>query len=151
MKKIGHILFANYTRSSKKGTLGIEVMFNVEGQEMPWTAWLGDPKSIERSMKILIEVLGFNGDNEPVPGPIKDVQYLKPEALNTNKEIELTIENEEYKGKLTPKIQWPNNPGGAQFANLTPEIVKSILATSGFKAAFLAASKGVKKEEEVPF
>lgn len=143
-KKTAHALATRFIKS-EKGTLGIEVAFGfIEGttpETLNWVGWLSTA-AIENTMKVLTDVLEFNGDDEVVPG----TSNLKPDTYNKQKDIELVVEMEEYEGKSRPRIKWVNNPGtGSAFQALTPETVKSELGTIGFKAAFLAAKAGTKK------
>lgn len=140
---------------SKNGTTGLEVAFKftetVDGkpsdQRLSWVGWLSSG-AIENTMKTLVEVLEFNGNDEvhstsdvearpALAGVLKD-----PKALNFGADVVIVIEFEEYEGKSRPKIKWVNKAGGSAFAGLTPETVKAELGAIGFKAQYLAAKKG---------
>lgn len=149
---------------SEKGTMGIEVAFKFKQGEneerITWVGWL-TANSIQRTMTTLVDVLGFNGDDEPMPG----TSDLKPGSLNTQKDVELVVEMETYEGKTNPRVKWVNNLGGGGFKAIAPATIKSQLNALGFKAAFFAArsqsdagvvasapaAKAHIPDEEVPF
>ena len=97
-------------------------------------------------MRTLVEVLEFNGDDEVMPG----TSSLKPGAINSQKDVELVIEPEEYEGKSRLRVKWVNNLNRG-FESLSPDVVKTELRSLGFKAAFLAAKPTKKTEAEIPF
>ena len=123
-----------------KGTPGIEVAFEFDNERLTWVGWMTE-KAQERSVKILVEVLGWNG-SEAVDA---EGVFTDPKAFSFGKDVEVVVELETYEGKTYPKIKWVNNlGGGSQFSGAAPTKIKSL----GLKALFLAA-KGIKKE--VPF
>ena len=132
--------------SSKAGSVGIEVGFQIglEGR-LSWTGWLTE-KALEQTMKTLVEVLEFNGDEATVVVPDGDMRQgmmANQDCINRVKDVQLVVENETYEGKTFAKIKWVNNVGGGQFAGCSPEIVKNQLSSIGFKAAFLSAKQGL--------
>jgi hypothetical protein len=149
---------------SKTGTLGFEVAFIIgaEQERMTWVGWLS-PKAIDNTMRTLVDVLGFNGnDAVDANGVLTD-----PKALDYTREVALVIENESYTNpetgntSVSPRIKWVNTLGGGQYAGVAPESVKNDLGACGFKAAFLAARQNAGKprakvdttvnSEDVPF
>lgn len=136
---------------AKTGTLGLEVKFafKQEGREetINWVAWLSE-KAIERSTGILIDCLGWNGDDEVRPG----TSILKPGSIDVSRDVELDIQMESYSDGTTgeqrssPKVQWVNQPStGSQFKELAPETVKGSIAALNLKAHFHAAKSGAVK------
>lgn len=119
-----------------KEKLGLEVSFQFMQDGVPETInnvfWLS-PDAIERSMETLVLGLGFNGDDEVVPG----TSNLKPGAIDPNKEVELDIQYEEYQGKAYPRVKFVNIPGREiGFKAAQPETIRAELSAIGFKAAF---------------
>lgn len=125
---------------SEKGTLGLEVAFKFkEGdldETLTWVGWLSE-KAMERTMKTLVEVLGFNGDDSVDANSV----LTNPKALNYAQDVSLVIEMEINPNdqKQYPRIKWVNQLGGSGFKGLAPESIKSELGAVGFKAAFMAA------------
>jgi hypothetical protein len=145
-KKLARPTAARFIKS-QAGTLGMEIAFSFMEpstgvtESMNWVAWLSE-KAMERSMDTLTNTLGFNGnDSCNAEGILTD-----PQALAFNVDVELVVEDEEYKGKYYPKIKWVNRVGGNSFADATPESIKSELSAIGFQGAFLAAKQ--KKDAE---
>ena len=142
-----------FIKSPEKGTLALEVAFNVadgaETHKMTSCFWLS-PAAIERSMKTLVDVLEFTGDDAVVSVPagnLREGELANQDAINRTKELSVVIEMESYTGKdgterFTPRIKWVNNVGGSQFAGVQPEVLRSDLAAVNFKAMFLAAKQG---------
>ncbi len=167
--RIGRAIAARLIKSPEKGTPGIEVAFEFEEpstgnmERLNWIGWLS-AAAIEYTMETLVSVLETNGKEDVDANGV----FTDPGFINTKKEVTLVIDLEEYADKKTgeikasPKIKFVNNIGGSKFANLTPEIVKTELAATGFRAAFLAAKQasnqsapppsGIRpKEEALPF
>lgn len=143
---------------SKTDKMGIEIEFSFEepstsGYEtLRWVGWLSDA-ALQRTMETLVDVLGFTG-NEAYD---HEGRLTDPKALDYEREIQLVVEMEEGQdenrqpnGKVYPKIKWVNKLGGSGFAACTPEVIKSGLAASGFKAAFLAAKQGLPPQQKQP-
>lgn len=138
-KKVAKALKARFAKAGT-GTDMIEVLFGFQEngvtERLAWQGWLS-PNALERTMRTLVEVLGFNGNeaNDPETHELTD-----PKALDWDREVELVVEIEENpnSGKFYPRIKWVNKLGGSAFEGVAPEIVK----TGAFKAAFLAAKAG---------
>lgn len=132
---------------SQKGTMGLEVAFEFEENGAParmnWTGWLTDT-SIKNTLRTLVEVLDYSGDETVVDVPEGDARtgmLANQDAINRQKQVELVVEHEEYEGKQRARIKWVNNVGGGQFAGVAPQEVRSQLGAIGFKAHFLSAKQ----------
>lgn len=146
--KIAKPLALRFVKSPKTGTPGIEVSFEFEEpsvgsiERLNWVGWL-TKAAIGHTMKTLVEVLEYNGSKTTdANGVLTD-----PKVINFNKEVKLVIELEANPEdqKMHPKIKWVNNLGGSAYVGLTPESVKSDLASLGFDAAFQEAKTEVKQ------
>lgn len=132
---------------SAKNTPGVEVgfKFQVEGkdQHLNYVGWLTSA-ALENTMKTLVEVLGFNGDDE-----------LKPGCINMANPVTVVVEFEKNPEdqKEYPRIKWVNAISRSAFAGVEVEKVKTELGALGFKAAFLAAKKTAPAttQEQIPF
>lgn len=77
--------------------------------------------------------------------------------LNTDKEVQLTIENEEYEGKTYEKVKWVNEVGGGGFAKRISEsdaVARIAACNVGFTLKAKRQEKGqpvVKQDSEIPF
>lgn len=87
--------------SKNKKTLQITVKFNVAGSHVYyWTGSLeGSDKAKEITAKAL-RAMGFTSNNPE--------DLLLDNALDTQKEVNVTLEYEMYEGKTYPKIKWVN-------------------------------------------
>lgn len=143
---------------TKDGALGFEVTFkfmeNNFEQKLKWVGWLkskdGNTGALERTMKTLIEVLEFNGDEQVEDVPEDDMRYgfLKnQDCINRTKQVQLDVGHEMYDGKEYARIKWVNNIGGGQFSGCSPEVVKNELTAIGFKAAFMAKKAGMPSQK----
>lgn len=136
-----------------KDNIGIEVKFQFSTQEglasMNWVGWITE-KAMPNTLRTLVNVLEYNGDEETVSVPENDPRFglLKnQDCINRNKEVQLAIDHEpNQEGKMFARIKWVNELGGGQFAGASPEIVKNDLNAVGFKAAFLAMKQGKQTE-----
>lgn len=70
------------------------------GEELEFAAWISD-KSMERSIKNLKEVFGFNGD-------LLSLSRCLTTGPFVGKACSVTCEEEEYKGKVSVKVRWLN-------------------------------------------
>lgn len=96
-----NIIFAT---SEKKGTLGGTVKFELtsgptKGETVYWTGWLSDG-ALKNTMKGL-RAIGFVGD---------DIDAFNDQDPLSLREVELDFQHEEFKGKVTSKVQWVNKP-----------------------------------------
>ena len=55
--------------------------------------------------------------------------FLRPDALDYSKEVDIVIENHTYNGKTSPRVQWVNRRGGMELKSMAPEAAKSRLAS----------------------
>jgi hypothetical protein len=99
-------------RSAQTGNVGLEVVFSVDGNEVPVTMWLSE-KAFERSRRQL-DSLGFNGD------------FDSPQFSATGP-FTLSLKHELYKEKMQP--QW--NLAGS---DSKPDPVKLAAMSQRFKA-----------------
>lgn len=154
---------ARFIKSEGKGTPGIEIIFNFEEpntgtqESLNWVGWLS-PNAKENTMDTLVNVLDCNGNVDQLDE--KGV-FTDPDFINYKKEVELVVELEialdkDGKQKLDnitfdpikyPRVKWVNNVGGSLYAACAPEVVKSELANVGFRANFLALTKGKQKNQ----
>lgn len=156
-----------------KDNLGVEIRFEFKNQDgglaqLSWVGWLSE-RAMKNTMRTLVNVLGYNGDDETVNVPESDPSFgmiKNQDCIDRKKEVQLVIENETNpeNEKVYPRIKWVNELGGGQFAGASPEVVKNDLNALGFKAAFLAqkagkpsastveqASFAMPNEQDVPF
>lgn len=147
---------------SSKGSYAIEVEFEFvemstgSVERLARQFWLTEA-ALDRTMKDLVEVLGYNGSEATDANGI----FTDPNVINFEKEVKLVVEMEpnEDGSKVYPKIKWVNNIGGSQFAGVEVQKVQSKFKDIGFKAAFLSAKQGAKsgggpgfdKKEKMPW
>ncbi len=134
--------------SKNKGTKSIEVMFAFDENGVParlyWNGWL-TPGALENTLKTLIEVLDYNGDETVVTVPAGDPRegmFANQDCINLRKDVQLVVEMESWEGKERPRIKWVNNISGGQFGGCSPEVVKSHFGAIGFKATYLSVKQG---------
>lgn len=153
--KIAHAKGARFIKSGQKGTPGIEIAFEFEepttGQRetLNYVGWLSE-KAINNTMDMLTNVLNSNGVEDTDVNGV----FTSPGFIDTKKEVKLVVDMElgmekdgvtPKKDKVTgedvyyPRIKFVNNIGGSAYANVTPDVVKTELASLGFRAAFLAS------------
>lgn len=107
--------------STGKEQVAIECeLMDSEGVVGPHITWFGyfTEKTTESTLRAL-RTFGWVGD---------DLANLT--GIETN-EVSLVIENEEYEGRVTPKVRWVNAPGGGGIglkAPLAPDRAKSFAA-----------------------
>lgn len=150
-RKIAKPTAARFIKA-QTGTLGLEIAFSFREKDaqtgaetyerINWVAWMSE-KAMERSMKTLVETLGFNGDDSVDANGL----LVNPQALAYGKDVELVVEMElnPNDNKSYPRVKWVNEVGGGSaFGSLAPESIKSDLGAIGFKAKFLAAQAAAK-------
>ena len=140
---------------SKGGTTAIEIAIEFDEPSsgtkeiLTWQGWLSE-KAMPYTMEALVKTMGYNGSTE-----IDDQGVLTdPNAFDVTKELSIVVkleptmdENGQQKyddkgnAKFYPKIEYINKVGGSAYAGLKPQELKSALAVSGFKAAFLNAKQ----------
>lgn len=133
------------TIKAKTGKIGVEVRFKFQNgtdtEYLNWVGWLSEA-AIENTMKTLVDVLEFNGDDTFGAG-----------CINTVGEVSIVVKNEPSQddpSKIYPRIQFVNKLGGSAFKGLEPEEVKQQLGAIGFKAAFEFAKKDLGRKPNVP-
>jgi len=106
---------------SDSGKDGIVLDFKTaDGQTIQTTLWLS-PSAYERSLKVLDEVFGFDGDfnalakGRPFPG-LKCI---------------IVCEEEDYKGRPQIRVKWINPRGGKRAAVNLPEMLARIQRLKG--------------------
>ena len=91
----------------------VQVVFDVNGQDMKWLGSLADGRAREITADALI-VLEFTSLNDICNG----------RGINFDKVVNLTIENEEYNGKVYPKIKWINEENKKEVLAASEAITK---------------------------
>lgn len=92
--------------------------FDVENARLTYFGTFGE-KALEHTLKAL-RAAGWKGDD------LSDLSSIGgPDAP----EVDLVVENEEYEGKVRPRIRWVNPRGGPSVkAQLTPDKAKAFAA-----------------------
>lgn len=125
---------AEFGVSKNKGSEYIRVYFATEtGESISWDGYFSE-KAVERTIESLrLCGCGFPSD---------DITNL--EGLGS-RQVEIVVENEEYQGKLYPRVRWVNEPGAVGIAKPLEEPAKKALRakTKGLVAASRVAA-GVK-------
>jgi hypothetical protein len=83
-----------------------------------------------RSVDDLKSLYGWNG--------VDPTWFMEPQTDLSGIEVDLVIENEEYEGKVYPKVKWVNKPGSGGGYKLPEGDKKTILAKYGSKFRALA-------------
>ena len=102
------------------------------GEELEFAAWISD-KSMERSIKNLKEVFGFNGDLLALSRCLTTGPFV-------GKTCSVTCEEEEWKGKMTVKVKWLNRAGGG---GMEPDKATALAARLNDAAKGFAADFGL--------
>ena len=119
-------------RESKTGTPGLRLPLEVtsgecKGTQVEYIAWLSHA-ALDRSVKTLADVFGWDGNLAALASLVESGPFV-------GRECEITVEDEEYNGKMYPKIKWLNNAGGGTSAKprakeAVAEMVAKLNATS---------------------
>lgn len=148
----GKIKDYGYTKSPKTGTVSVMVQFDIyEGDDLFQLVWNGylSEKAKEKTIKTLVEVLGFKGTNgEEIANGIGSG------VLNEDQEYDLVIENEEYKGKFYPKIKWINLQGqsGGKIGKLSKaEVIQSGINITGDLLAMKQSMPKKAPDDDIEF
>lgn len=82
------------------GNVFVEVEFYIPQVQcsLRWKGYFNTPENTERALRQL-DIVGWNCDETFAPG-----------SINTDKLCSLTVNREEYNGRVTPKIAWINDP-----------------------------------------
>jgi hypothetical protein len=127
--------------TTKTGKEQIAVQFKLTdlGVRLTWRGFFTE-KTTDRTFESL-RACGWAGD---------DVSAV---TFPPGNEVEIVVENEEYDGKVHPKIQWVNTIGGASVQNaMDPVQAKSFGARmKGALIAFDQKNGGPPKTGGVPF
>ena len=117
---------------SKTGTPGLRLQLEVasgecKGTNVEYIAWLSHA-ALDRSVKTLADVFGWDGN-------LAALSQLVDSGPFVGRECEITVEDEEYNGKMYPKIKWLNKAGGGNSAkplakDAVAEMVAKLNATS---------------------
>lgn len=75
-----------------------------QGEKVEYAAWISH-KSLDRTMKNLAEVFGFDGNLERLAELLDDGPFV-------GQDCSITTAEEEYNGKVSVKIKWLNKSGG---------------------------------------
>jgi hypothetical protein len=123
-----------------KEQVAIEFEILTAEAEFNHITWFGyfTEKTFDRTIESL-RICGWEGND------LSDLQ-----GLDKN-EVELVIEDEEYKGNLIAKVKWVNRPGGlALKAPLTGDKAKSFAAAMRDRIKALDAAGGFKAKAPRP-
>lgn len=137
--KVGAKMLGARVIQTDKGTVGVEIAFSFlepasqQQEKMNWVGWLS-PAAQENTMRTLVDVLGFTGDDEVVPG----TSEFKKTAFDYTRDVNLVVDMETYDNKTGPRIKWVNKPGSGGFKSMDTNVVKNKLNELGFKALFLS-------------
>ena len=113
-------------QSAEKGTPYVSILFeNEQGEDLTAFLYLSDA-ALERTVRTLREVFGFNDDF----GTVKEQV--------TGKRASIVVEAEEYEGKSRMKVKWINTVGGSSGKPL--ENAGSLLAQLSARAKRIPAA-----------
>ena len=103
-----------------------------KGTQVEYIAWLSHA-ALDRSVKTLADVFGWDGN-------LAALSQLVDSGPFVGRECEITVEDEEYNGKMYPKIKWLNKAGGGNSAKpLAKDAVAEMVAKLNATAMKLAA------------
>ena len=113
-------------QSAEKGTPYVSILFeNEQGEDLTAFLYLSDA-ALERTVRTLREVFGFNDDF----GTVKEQV--------TGKQASIVVEAEEFEGKTRMKVKWVNAVGGVSGKPL--ENAVSLLAQLSARAKRIPAA-----------
>lgn len=138
--------------TTKAGDPKAMVMFTFKDEngtsvDMTWSGSLREGRAREITIDALL-VCGLKGNDLS-----KLAQGAESGVLDLNRDLSITVEEEEYNGKTYKKIKWINAPGGAGFRDIDPSTVKKLtgMNLSGDVEARRKQSGIKDKVDEVPF
>ena len=102
-----------------------EFFSETEGK-LEWNGYVS-PDAKERTKITLQEVLGWDGKLETETG-----SYFKLTHFKTDRQYEIVVEDEEFKGRTYQKVKWINLIGQSR-EQLTPEVIRSEVAMLGLE------------------
>lgn len=125
--------------SKSNGNLQVGVLFEITDPSQPEGSTITYYGTVtEKSLEYVyaaLQVCGWKGDMLSDFDDLDDASKLLPN------EVELIIEDEEYKGRMTPKVKFVNRIGGAKLKfEAGPQALKTKAAQ--FKAAIQAMQAG---------
>lgn len=105
-----------------------------EGHEVTYQAWITD-KSLERTIKTLAEVFGWDGDIEALAKQTTTGPFV-------GKPCSIVTEEEDYNGKKRVVIKWLNSADGGG-KTMAPDAAMTLAKLLSAKAKEAAANSGV--------
>lgn len=153
------------------GAPSVGVRFELVEPEKRTITWYGSLKekqpgktmgAREITVQALI-LLGFTGkDGSELSRFQGEGKDLKPMALDTETEFELVVEEQEYMGKKTTRVQYINMPGRDGFKRMDQEKAKVVVGGLNLAGDFAEARKnaparpvpkaqGGSADQEIPF
>ena len=132
------------TESSNGKPTVVLKFINENGDEISHWMYLTE-KAQPYTAKTLM-VFGYNGE---------DLTQLAAGTegglLDTTKEVEIVMENEEWEGKTRCKVKWINEPGGGGFKKLAKAEATKLLAGVNLKAHVAEIRQATGTTDENPF
>lgn len=145
--------YAIVTTKSGDPMVNVKFVLNQGGEQVYWNGTLKPGKGQEITIKALL-VMGLSKDaavENLADGPSSGL-------LDLNKDVEIEVQMEDFNGKVTPKVRWVNEIGGAKFKNaMSRQDFKARLGGLNLRGALKAAEAevGVKNKqddiESIPF
>lgn len=120
--------------TTKEGLPQVAVLFrDGEGRDYRWNGTLKPGRGQELTLDALI-VMGLRSDN------LADLaKGAESGLLDREKEVQLTVGDEEYQGVVRRKVKWVNEVGGGGFAQRLSETdAAAKMASLNLSAAFKA-------------
>jgi hypothetical protein len=147
---------------SSKGTAGLRIPLEIisgpcQGELCEYVGWLSHA-ALPGTVKTLVEAFGWDRNLDALGKLLDSGPFV-------GKECEITVEDEEYNGKMYPKIKWLNRVGGgarmlakdgiaALVAKLSAEVLAVQLDDDDSKAAPKAKIKDPDLDlapDQIPF
>lgn len=76
------------------------------------------------------------------------VEFLKPDAIDYTREVDIVVEHNTYNGKTSARVKWINRPGGMELKSMAPEAAKNRLAGYDILLREHRKSAGTTKQSE---
>lgn len=138
------------SRAGHPMVVAIFILKDEHGQDhnLTWRGSLKPGRASELTIDQLL-ILGLKGDD--LTGL---AQGAESGLLNTEKEVSVSVEIEDYKGRLLPKIAWINRVSGEGFkAQMSKD--EAVKKFAGLNLKTIVAQRrteiGNKKDDEIPF
>ncbi len=130
-----HVKETYLGKSKVKGTPYVGVVLqDDQGCTLTWYGYLSDA-AVERTIQVLQDI-GWNAEEDNW-----EVAALDATPRLVNVACQIVVEDEEYEGKVRPKVKWLNPEGGGtgvretmapeEVKSFSSEIRKRILASKG--------------------